>query len=115
LLLISIAVTWQLYRGFVRPFQLIAAGTAAIQAQDFSMKFVPVGQREMDQLIRVYNQMIDALRHERVSQHEKSLLLERLIQDSPAGILILDFEGQIESANAAAARFLGQPDRKSVV
>ncbi|GAB3860087.1 ATP-binding protein [Hymenobacter terrigena] len=109
LLLISIAVTAQLYRGFVRPFQLIAAGTAAIQAQDFSMKFVPVGQREMDQLILVYNQMIDALRHERVSQHEKSFLLERLIQASPAGILILDFEGRIESANAAAARFIGQP------
>ena len=109
LLLLSIILTTQLYRGFVRPFQLIAAGTAAMQAQDFSMKFVPVGQREMDQLIGVYNQMIDALRRERVSQHEKSVLLERLIQASPAGILILDFEGRIESANAAAVRFIGQP------
>ena len=108
-LLVSIILTTQLYRGFVRPFQLIAAGTAAMQAQDFSMKFVPVGQREMDQLIGVYNQMIDALRRERVSQHEKSVLLERLIQASPAGILILNFEGRIESANAAAARFIGQP------
>ena len=108
-LLISIIIAVQLYRGFVRPFELIAAGTAAIQAKDFSMKFVPVGQREMDQLIGIYNQMIDALRRERVSQHEKSVLLERLIQASPAGILILDFEGRIESANAAAARFIGQP------
>ncbi|MET4074017.1 ATP-binding protein [Hymenobacter sp. UYCo722] len=109
LLLLSITLTAKLYRGFVRPFELIAAGTAAMQAQDFSMKFVPVGQREMDQLIGVYNQMIDALRRERVSQHEKSVLLERLIQASPAGILILDFEGRIESANAAAVRFIGQP------
>ena len=109
LLLISIVLTVQLYRGFVRPFQLIAAGTAAIRAKDFSMKFVPVGQREMDQLIHVYNEMIDALRRERVSQHEKSFLLERLVQASPAGILILDFEGRIESANAAAERMLGQP------
>ena len=70
LLLVSIILTVQLYRGFVRPFQLIAAGTAAIEAKDFSMKFVPVGQREMDQLIHVYNQMIDALRQERVSQHD---------------------------------------------
>ncbi len=109
LLLVSIGLAAQLYRGFVRPFQLIAAGTAAMQAHDFSLKFVPVGQREMDQLIAVYNQMIDALRQERVSQHEKSALLERLIQASPAGILILDFDGRIESANAAAARLLGQP------
>jgi nitrogen fixation/metabolism regulation signal transduction histidine kinase len=109
LLLVSIYLTVQLYRGFVRPFDLIAAGTAAIEAKDFSMKFVPVGQHEMDQLIHVYNQMIDALRQERVSQHEKSFLLERLIQASPAGILILGFNGQIEGVNAAAERFLGQP------
>ncbi|WP_210514809.1 sensor histidine kinase [Hymenobacter terricola] len=109
LLLISSAIAVQLYRGFVRPFQLIAAGTAAIQAKDFSMKFVPVGQREMDQLIHVYNEMIDALRRERVSQHEKSFLLERLIQASPAGILILNFDGRIEGVNAAAERMLAQP------
>jgi two-component system nitrogen regulation sensor histidine kinase NtrY len=109
LLIVSIIISVQLYREFVRPFQLIAAGTAAIQAKDFSMKFVPVGQREMDQLIEVYNAMIDALRHERVSQHEKSFLLEHLIQASPAGILILDFEGRIEGVNAAAERMVGQP------
>ena len=109
LLLTCIILTAKLYRGFVRPFQLIAAGTAAMQAQDFSLKFVPVGQPEMDQLIGTYNQMIDALRRERVSQHEKSVLLERLIQASPAGILILDFEDRIESTNAAAARFIGSP------
>jgi nitrogen fixation/metabolism regulation signal transduction histidine kinase len=109
LLLISISLTIQLYRGFVRPFELIAAGTAAIQAKDFSMKFVPVGQHEMDQLITVYNQMIDELRQERISQHEKSFLLERLIQASPAGVLLLDFEGRLESVNTAAEQFLGQP------
>ena len=108
LLLVSIVLTAQLYRGFVRPFELIAAGTAAIRGKDFSMKFVPVGQREMDQLIGVYNQMINELRQERVSQQEKSVLLERLIQASPAGILLLDFEGRIELANPAAERCLGQ-------
>jgi len=110
LLLLSVVLTVQLYRGFVRPFHLIAAGTAAIRDKDFSMKFVPVGQQEMDQLIEVYNQMIDELREERVSQHEKSFLLERIIQASPAGIIVLDFEGRIEGLNAAAERLLGLPD-----
>ncbi|MGI4884940.1 MAG: sensor histidine kinase [Janthinobacterium lividum] len=107
LLLGSLVLSAQLYRGFVRPLQLIAAGTAAMQARDFTLKFVPVGQREMDQLIVVYNGMIDALRRERVGQHEKSILLERLIEASPAGILVLDFEGNVEQANAAAVRFIG--------
>ncbi|AHJ98233.1 sensor histidine kinase [Hymenobacter swuensis] len=109
LLLISIFLTVQLYRGFVRPFQLIAAGTEAIRARDFSMKFVPVGQHEMDQLIAVYNHMIDELRQERVTQHEKSYLLESLIRASPAGVLLLSFDGRIEGVNPAAERMLSQP------
>ncbi|MET4106310.1 ATP-binding protein [Hymenobacter sp. UYP22] len=112
LLLISIGLTVQLYRGFVRPFQLIAAGTEAIRARDFSMKFVPVGQQEMDQLIGVYNHMIEELRKERVTQHEKSYLLESLIQASPAGVLLLSFEGRIEGVNPAAERILAQPAEK---
>jgi nitrogen fixation/metabolism regulation signal transduction histidine kinase len=108
-LLASLGLAWQLYRAFTRPMQLIAAGTAALQAQDFSLKFQPVGEPGLDQLVAVYNHMLDALRHERVSQHEQSVLLERLIHASPAGILLLDFEQRITSANAAAARALGQP------
>ncbi len=73
------------------------------------MKFVPVGQREMDQLIEVYNHMIDELRKERITQHEKSFLLESLIQASPAGVLLLTFDGRIEGANPAAERILALP------
>ncbi len=106
---VSAFLTYQLYQGFVRPFQLIAAGTEAIQAQDFTLKFVPVGQREMDQLIDVYNVMIDHLRQERVQQHEKSYLLQQLIDASPAGILLLNFDGFIAAANPAAAAALQLP------
>jgi signal transduction histidine kinase len=108
-LVASGVLTWQLYRAFVRPLRLIEAGTSALQAQDFSLKFKPVGQPELDELVAVYNRMLDALRQERVSQHEQSVLLERLLAASPAGIIILDFDGRIASANATAARALGQP------
>ncbi|GAB2963538.1 ATP-binding protein [Hymenobacter coalescens] len=109
LLIVTAVISVQLYRGFVRPINLIAAGTEAIRDRDFTMKFLPVGQTEMDQLIDTYNTMIDELRQERVTQHEKSFLLERLIDASPAGILLLDFEGRIQGVNPAAARCLQQP------
>jgi nitrogen fixation/metabolism regulation signal transduction histidine kinase len=108
-LLGSAVLAWQLYRSFIQPVRLIEAGAAALAAQDFNLKFKPVGQPELDQLIEVYNKMLDALRQERVSQHEQSVLLDRLVKASPAGILILDFDGYITSANAAAARALGLP------
>jgi two-component system nitrogen regulation sensor histidine kinase NtrY len=102
-------LTWWLYQGLMQPVRLIEAGTAALAAQDFNLKFKPVGQPELDRLIGVYNQMLDALRQERVSQHEQAVLLERLINASPAGVLILSFDDEIASVNAAAARALGQP------
>ena len=108
-LLGSLGLAWQLYRRFRQPMRLLEAGTAALQAQDFSLKFQPVGEPGLDRLVVVYNYMLDALRHERVSQHEQSVLLERLLNASPAGMLILDFEQQVTSANAAAARALGLP------
>ena len=108
-LLGSLALAWQLYRSLLRPVRLLAAGTAALAAQDFSLKFNPVGQPELDQLALVYNQMLEALRQERIGQHEQSVLLERLVAASPAGILLLDFEDRITSTNAAAARALGEP------
>jgi two-component system nitrogen regulation sensor histidine kinase NtrY len=105
----SALLTWRLYQSLVGPVRLIEAGTAALAAQDFNLKFKPVGQPELDRLVGVYNQMLDALREERVGQHEQAVLLERLLAASPAGILLLNFEGEIASANAAAARALGQP------
>jgi two-component system nitrogen regulation sensor histidine kinase NtrY len=108
-LVASGVLTWQLYRAFVQPLRLIEAGTAALAAQDFSLKFTTVGQPELDRLVAVYNHMLDALRQERISQHEQSVLLERLVAASPAGILVLNFDGHISQANAASARTLGQP------
>ena len=98
-----------LYQALLRPVQLIEAGTAALRAQDFSLKFKSVGQPELDQLIAVYNQMLDALRHERLGQQEQHALLEKVLAATPAGMLLLDFDGRITSANAAAARLLGVP------
>ena len=110
----SVLVTVQLYQAFFKPLTLIRAGIESIRDKDFSTKFMAVGQQELDELVNVYNRMIDQLRHERVAQAEKHFLLEKLIQASPAGIILLGFDNQVESLNPAAERFLGVP-AKSVL
>jgi two-component system nitrogen regulation sensor histidine kinase NtrY len=109
LLLVSAVLSLQLYSSFVRPLQLIAAGIASIRAKDFTVKFLPTGQPEVDELIGVYNQMMDQLRRERISQNEKHYFLEHLIQASPAGIIILDYDNFIQQVNPAACAWLQQP------
>jgi len=97
--LISLAICWSLYRELIQPMRLMLRGIDAIRDQDFNVKFTHTGRPEVDQLIGVYNQMIDHLRQERVAQQEQHYFLDKLIKTSPTGILILDYDGHIVNAN----------------
>jgi two-component system nitrogen regulation sensor histidine kinase NtrY len=108
LILVSIFITFQLYNTFFKPLSLIRAGIESINDKDFSTKFMGVGQKELDELINVYNRMIDQLRRERVAQAEKHYFLEKLIEASPTGIILLGSDEQVENINPAAAIYLGQ-------
>lgn len=107
LVLISIVLSWQLYRGMIRPMQTLMTGVEAIKDKDFNVRFLHTGQYEMDQLINVYNNMMDHLRDERTRQEQQHFFLEKLIQTSPTGILIADFDGKIRQVNPKACELLG--------
>jgi nitrogen fixation/metabolism regulation signal transduction histidine kinase len=85
---------------------MLADGTEAIKDKDFSVKFLTTGKYEMDELINIYNQMIDQLRTERTKQEEQHFFLEKLIQTSPTGIIILDYEDNIQQINPKALEIL---------
>ena len=106
-IIISIVIAWQLYKQLIQPLKLLMQGTAAIKDRDFNVKFLPTGKYEMDELIGVYNQMIDELRKERTRQEEQHLFLEKLIYTSPTGILILDYDENIQQVNPKALQLLG--------
>ncbi|REA56787.1 histidine kinase [Dyadobacter luteus] len=95
----SILLSVRIYQNFNRPHEFVKSGIEAIREKDFTIKFVNTGNGEVDSLIEVYNLMIDQLREERVRLQEKHFLLERLIAASPIAIVILDFDGKIESVN----------------
>lgn len=109
-IVVSLIIAWQIYRSFILPVQLMAAGAEGLKEKDFSMQFKPVGQRELDKLITVYNQMMEQLRLERTYQSEQHFLLEKLIQASPAGIILLDFDGNVHTINHSAERILGKKE-----
>ncbi len=106
--LIVITLLWSvhLYRAFLKPLNLIAAGVETIRDKDFQSKFLPTGQPELDELIDVYNHMIDQLRDERTRQREQHYFLERLIHATPTGILILDLDDKVNLVNPAAEDLL---------
>ena len=114
LILVSLGISFHLYKAFIRPLNLISTGIETIKDRDFNTKFVKVGQIEMDQLIGVYNRMIDQLRDERVKQQEQHYFLDLLIKASPSGIIILNFENKIDSLNQAAINLLDLNDNQVI-
>jgi len=112
LIIVSIVIAWQLYNQLIQPLRLLSEGTEAIKDRDFSVKFLTTGKFEMDELINVYNQMIDQLRTERTKQEEQHFFLEKLIQTSPTGIVILDYEDNIQQVNPKALELLNTEEKE---
>jgi len=102
----SVFLSIRLYRSLIQPIQTITAGTEAIKDRDFNVKFLETGNAEMDKLVGTYNQMIDKLRTEGIKQQEQHFFLDKLIQTSPVGIIILDFDENISSLNPKARMLL---------
>ncbi|UYQ95911.1 ATP-binding protein [Chitinophaga horti] len=107
LVILSALIAWRLYRELIRPLKTLMQGVDAIRDQDFNVKFVHTGKHEMDQLIDVYNQMIEKLRSERVQQAEQHYFLEKLVSTSPTGIMILDYNGDVQQVNPKALQLMG--------
>jgi two-component system nitrogen regulation sensor histidine kinase NtrY len=105
-IIISVVISWNLYRQLIAPLKSLMQGVQAIRDRDFNVKFLPTGKHEVDQLIGVYNQMIDHLRTERTLQEEQHFFLEKLIYTSPTGIIILDYDGLIKQINPKAMQIL---------
>lgn len=111
-LLFSGYLAFGVYRGLIAPLQLLATGTEAIRDGDFHVRFVHTGRPEMDQLVDVYNTMIDRLREERTLQQQQHYFLEKLVQTSPTGILILNLDERIEQLNPRALSYLNRPSEE---
>ena len=106
LFVVSIVIGVKLLRGLFVPVDLIQTGAELIAERDFTTKFVPLGHPEMDTLIEVYNRMIDRLREERLASEEQGQLLQKIVDASPAGIVLCDFDGKVQRMNPAAERIL---------
>ncbi len=110
LILISLFISFRLLNTILQPFRLIKSGRDTMLEEDFTIKFNETGTRELDDLIVVYNNMIDRLRKEKTRTEEQSYFLEDLIENSPLGMLIMDYERTIVIANRKVKGFLEEDE-----
>ena len=94
------------YNKVIKPLNSIAGGMDLLQAQDFSSRLAPVGQREADRIISIFNRMMNQLKEERLRLREQNHFLDLLISVSPMGVIILTLDERISMTNKAALEFL---------
>lgn len=95
------------YGKVLKPLDTISSGMELLSVQDFSTRLAPVGQYESDRIVDLFNRMMDRLKDEKLRISEQHRFLNLLIDASPMGVVIEDFDGHITLANEAALRFLG--------
>ena len=106
---VSLVTGIVLTRGLFRNLAIVGTGLRLVQEQEFTSRIREVGQPEVDQLITVYNRMIDRLRDERTQLQEQHQFLSQILRVSPSGVVILDLDQRIAEVNPAAERLLDQP------
>lgn len=77
-----------------------------LKEQDFSTRLRPISNSEANKLIEIFNRMMDQLKDERLQVREKNHFLDLLIQASPQGVIILDFDDKISEINTSGLRLL---------
>lgn len=103
-LLISLVLFLMLYHQLVKPIETIRLAINLLKEKDFSSRLSPVKQKEIDQLINVYNKMAEQMHHERLEHEEKNLFLGLLIDASSSAILVFDDQNNIIRLNPSARK-----------
>lgn len=98
------------HRRVVRPMQTIAGGMDLLREQDFSSRLRRVGEPHADRIVDIFNRMMDELKERQLRLQERNNLLNLLVEVSPMGVVMLDFDNRIASLNPAARLFLDCDD-----
>lgn len=98
----AFAVTLRAVR---KPLQAVSNGIYLLREQDFSSRLRRVGQPDADRVVDFFNSLMAAMKEERLKTKQRHKLLTLLIERSPMGVAMCDFDGNIESTNGAFDRF----------
>jgi nitrogen fixation/metabolism regulation signal transduction histidine kinase len=115
LIVVTIVFLSIFYRKIVKPLHTIGNGMDLLKEQDFGSRLSPVGQYEADRIVNVFNRMMEQLKNERLRLREQNTFLDLLINASPLGVIILNYDEKITSLNPAALKVLGIHSGENII
>lgn len=111
LLLASLALGWRLHAQALEPLGYTLRLRDLLQDQQYAHRLAEPGRargaNELGELVGAFNAMLAALHRERLAIGEQQGFLDRLLEATPAAVLVFDFDHAISLMNASAAALLG--------
>ncbi len=114
--LLAILAALNVSRKLVSPISKLAQGTREIAAGDLTYEIRAETRDELGFLVQSFNEMTEALthasqeaEHNRAQLQSQSEYLETVLGGLTAGVLTLDNDQKVVTANAAAEEILGMP------
>lgn len=105
--LVLIVLLFFYYRRAVRPMRAIANGMNLLKAQDFSSRLKKIGQSNADEIVELFNRLMEQLKEERLKLREQNEFLDLLVHASPLGVVVLDYDDRLVQINPAGQKILG--------
>ncbi|PWJ38451.1 sensor histidine kinase [Sediminitomix flava] len=92
----------RLWYFFHRPLKELNNALNLLKHNDFQSRLITSPHPVVNKLVVVYNKIMERLQQERVKQQEQRYFLEHLINASPNGIVVLDYDGNVLQVNPSA-------------
>lgn len=96
-----VVVLFFAWRAVKRPLDAMQNGMYLLKEQDYGSRLREVGQSDADRVVALFNSLMENMKRERLRLEEQNRFLDMLIEASPSGIAICNFDGSIQSANSA--------------
>ena len=110
-LLLSLMLGVRLTRRALEPLGYTRHFHDLLQDQQYASRLQHSADRELNQLVDLFNEMLDRLYQERLQIGEQQGFLDRLLEATPSAVIVFDFDGRISLLNASAQALLGlEPD-----
>ena len=91
-----------------RVLRALEGGVLSYRDGDFSLSLTPTGHGELCELVRLHNELGQALREQRQHLVQRELLLDTVVQNTPVALVLTDAGGHVAYANIAARQLLGE-------
>ena len=91
-----------------RLLRALEGGVLSYRDGDFSLSLTPTGHGELGELVRLHNELGQALRDQRQHLVQRELLLDTVVQNTPVALVLTDTGGHVAYANIAARQLLGE-------